>query len=85
MKPIKVDYWFNYIRQHPTFTGCLINKDNNIYWFKNGKNHREDGPAMEYVNGSKWWWLNNEEYSEQEWLIAARKFKLEKVLKNING
>jgi hypothetical protein len=32
-------------------------------WFLNGKRHREDGPAVEYVYGNKeWkeWWVNGE-------------------------
>ena len=27
-------------------------------YFLNGKHHREDGPAIEYVNGDKHWYLN---------------------------
>ena len=30
-------------------------------WWLNGKLHREDGPAREYVNGHKEWWLNSKE------------------------
>jgi hypothetical protein len=33
-----------------------------LYWFKEGHYnsflHREDGPAIEYFNGSKTWYLN---------------------------
>ena len=29
------------------------------YWYLNGKRHREDGPAVERVNGYKSWWLND--------------------------
>jgi len=25
----------------------------------NGKHHREDGPAVEYYNGTKYWYLND--------------------------
>jgi hypothetical protein len=28
--------------------------------------HREDGPAVEYNNGDKWWYLNGESMSEAE-------------------
>ena len=31
---------------------------NGKFWFLNNKLHREDGPAIEYVNGNKEWWLN---------------------------
>ena len=26
-------------------------------WFLNGKYHREDGPAIEYTDGTKYWFL----------------------------
>ena len=35
-------------------------------WYLNGKLHREDGPAVEYSNGSKRWYLNDQQYTEQE-------------------
>ena len=83
METIEVHNWTDYIEEHPDFTGCLINKYNNKIWFKSGKFHREDGPAIEYSNGSKWWCLNNTYYSEQEYRIAMRKIKLERVLRQI--
>jgi hypothetical protein len=36
------------------------------YWYLNGKLHREDGPAIEYLNGTKEWWLNGEQLTEEE-------------------
>ena len=84
MEPIKVaNNWWAYLEEHPTFTGSLIDRDNDIAWVKNGKWHREDGPAIEMASGYKCWYLNGVEYSEQEWKIAVRKIKLERVLKNI--
>ena len=109
MESIKVESWSAYIEKHPNFTGCLMNEENNIYWFQNGEYHREDGPACEYSNGnkvwckhgkyhredgpaiewadgSKGWYLNGVPYhSEQDYRIALRKIKLEKVLKKIEG
>ena len=35
--------------------------------------HREDGPAVEYINGTKEWWLNdnyygvNIEFTNESW------------------
>lgn len=28
-------------------------------WLLNGVLHRENGPAVEYSNGEKFWWFNN--------------------------
>ena len=83
MEPIKVKSWRDYKREHPDFTGCLINNYNNKIWFKNGNWHREDGPALEWSNGEKAWFLNDNYYNEQDYRIALRKLKLERVLKKI--
>lgn len=41
------------------FNGCCFLLDNNsILYLKNRKYHRVDGPAIEYANGRKEWWLN---------------------------
>ena len=37
------------------------------FWYLNDKRHREDGPAVEYTDGSKEWFLNGIEYSEEEY------------------
>jgi hypothetical protein len=39
---------------------CEIDVDGNKYWHLNGKQHREDGPAVEYADGSKYWYINGE-------------------------
>jgi len=33
-------------------------------WYLNGKQHREDGPAVEWADGSKEWYLNGEIHRE---------------------
>ena len=38
--------------------------DGDKHWCLNGKLHREDGPAIERADGSKSWYLNDEELSE---------------------
>lgn len=36
-----------------------------IKWFNEaGQLHRESGPAVEYSNGQKEWWLNNQRHRE---------------------
>ena len=46
-------------------------------WTLNGKQHREDGPAIIYPNGSVGYRLENKTYSEEEWFVEVRKRKLE--------
>ena len=36
------------------------------FWYLNDEYHREDGPAIEDSDGSKEWWLNGVEVSEEE-------------------
>lgn len=47
------------------------------YWHNSKEQlHRENGPAIEYLNGRKKWFLNNIEYSEKEF---KRKMRLKKI------
>ena len=41
-----------------------IDSNGNIRYYKEGTSilHREDGPACEYTNGTKFWCLNNERH-----------------------
>jgi hypothetical protein len=41
----------------------------------NGKRHREDGPAVEYVDGTKRWYLNDVQYTEANWRKQLQKVK----------
>ncbi len=43
------------------------------YWYLNGEIHREDGPAIEYADGSKRWWLNGINYTEEEFIKKTTK------------
>ena len=45
------------------------------YWYLNGKIHREDGPAVEFVNGTKHWYLDGKQFSESEWKQQVKKLK----------
>ena len=41
------------------------------YWFLNGKQHREDGPAVEFSNGDKHWYLNGKLHREDGPAVEA--------------
>lgn len=41
------------------FTGIVEREYISKEWYKNGKLHREDGPAIEYSNGKKEWWIED--------------------------
>ena len=81
MEPIKVNLWTDYLKQHPNFTGCLINRCNDIARFKDSVLHNENGPAVEYNdNTTKFWFLNGVPYDPQHYKIEVRKIKLERIL-----
>ena len=37
----------------------LLNVLMELKWYKEGNLHREDGPAIEYADGTKYWYKNN--------------------------
>lgn len=39
-------------------------KDDGIYWYVNGKLHREDGPAIEWKDGSQGWFVEGKCHCE---------------------
>jgi len=50
-------------------TQYIIKNREGTFYFKNKEmtiNHREDGPAVEYADGSKYWWLNGKRVTESE-------------------
>jgi hypothetical protein len=43
----------------------IYNEGHNIFWFLNGKRHREKGPAITYKDGYKAWckaWFQNDRH-----------------------
>jgi len=37
--------------------------------------HREDGPAIEWGDGRKHWYLNGKEYDVLEWLLKVHEMR----------
>jgi hypothetical protein len=68
----------------PTLT---IYKGRDKFWRLNGKLHRVDGPAFEYADGHKSWYLDGESYSFDKWLEANNFISEEEklMLKLIHG
>ena len=70
-------------------TNIEIDKDGTIRYYKNGKLHNDNGPAIEYVNTSKAWLINGQfhrldgpavEYLDgsKEWWVNGKYIKSEK-------
>lgn len=48
---------------------CKVNEFGDKYRYTNGKLHREDGPAIEFMNGDKEWWVNGERHLIDDYCI----------------
>ena len=42
--------------------GLYTDVSGNNWWYKDGKLHCEDGPAIKYVNGSEFWFLDGKQH-----------------------
>jgi len=67
------------------YTGIVGYKEGDKHWYREGKRHREDGPALEYSSGTKFWYINGDlhredgpacEYSDGQklWLLKGREY-----------
>ena len=59
----RLDMLNNHINSY-SFTGVFTHSDGAAGWYSNGKLHRLDGPAIEYANGKKEWWVYGEEIKD---------------------
>lgn len=57
----------NYFKQLFTKNGCVITDDVRKCWYQDGKPHRMDGPASEFSDGDKYWFINGVEYTEEQY------------------
>ena len=59
-------------------TGIVKFASGTMFWYFKGKLHRIDGPAVEWHDGTKDYFLNNEICSYQEWYTIVN--NLEKFI-----
>jgi hypothetical protein len=45
-----------------------VNRVGDKFWMLHTKIHRDDGPAIEYADGYKSWWLNDNPLTFDAWL-----------------
>jgi hypothetical protein len=51
--------------------------------FLDGKYHREGGPAVEYPNGTKSWYLNGERFSFEDYIQELKLLGKEEAVINL--
>lgn len=60
-KVVETCHTFHFDDVPKKFTGkCKV--EDEIHYYKNGKFHREDGPAAEHLDGSKAWYINGQRH-----------------------
>ena len=93
MKTIKVNNWSDI---PDNYTGKVILSNGDKVWFKNGKCHREDGPAFIYFDGSKYWFKNGKYHREdgpavissdgtKEWWINGKRVTAAEVFEQLSA
>ncbi len=68
----KYEYYNNNLKEHRLGGPSIKTSHGNIWWYKKGMLHREDGAAVEYIDGGKYYHLNGNEYSETKYWSLIR-------------
>ncbi len=69
--------YYNNRKEHNRVEGPSLEYcDGSITWFKNNKIHKENGYAVEYGNGEKYYWVERINYGEREYwrIISLKRF-----------
>ena len=48
-----------------------VNDNGDKFWCLDGKLHRVDGPAIEWADGGKIWYLDGKELTQAQWKQAV--------------
>ena len=65
--------YYNHANQlHCEDGPALIFPNGTGVWYHNGLRHRIDGPAVEYADGCKEWWVDDVNYTEQEYYTQLK-------------
>lgn len=71
-----------YVKRNQVYIPCkltaILKYYDRVEYYKNGKLHREDGPAVIYNNGRKEWWVNGRRHREGgpavEWINGTNQY-----------
>jgi len=66
--------WFKNGKHHREDGPAIIGADGSQSWYKKGKVHRDDGPAVINPNGHQEWWIDNNQYSKEEFDAIHNKY-----------
>jgi hypothetical protein len=60
--------WYQNGERHRLDGPAYEYADGDKFWYQNGELHRLDGPAVEPSDGDKEWWVEDTQYSEEQFL-----------------
>ena len=63
----------------------VVNERGTTSWYHNNKLHNETGPAIVYADGSKEWYINGKQLTEQEFNARNNKCNHDGDVVTING
>ena len=80
---------------HRPLNGVYVNRGKRKTFYKDGKRHREDGPAVEKPDGTKVWYINGELHredgpaiehpnGEKSWFLSGKQYSEEDFKKKMN-
>ena len=72
-------HWYINGQLHRT-DGPAVEYGDYKQWWINGQLHRTDGPAVEYSDGDKRWYLNDINYTEDQYYQELIRLKLKRLV-----
>ncbi len=72
-------YYNNSLKLHSLDNPSICNT-NQKFFYKDGNFHRENGPAIDYGNGYKNYYLNGKYYEEKEYWSIIKKIRFKAYL-----
>lgn len=76
------EWFFNNVHHRDNNLPAIEYADGDKVWYVHGKLHRENGPAYESEEEGNEWWIENIQYSEEEFNNYLEKKKLNESLQN---
>ena len=64
--------WYQNDQLHRIDGPAMEYADGDKWWHQYGKRHRTDGPAIEDANGTRRWYQNDQQLSEEEFIMVTK-------------
>lgn len=64
-----------------TMYEVIVCENGSTFWYFEGNLHRKEGPAVEYCDGEKQWWLRGKRYTEnfERLMSPAKKLTIAEI------